>query len=341
MDYRDKEPLLTGSPLMTAVHPNFRPTRSPFPEISSTQINRRFTFNYPASNRPWTQHVQGDYFLVSYLGNGNCNAIAQATSNEISEDADGAPQNHPPRDTNRLEDGTKQQPNAAIPKHNRENSLLLGGQLGLPPDSDDNRGISERQASDTGHSIVAERSSLSMFAGRHELRSNFPSESYQRSLRLNSLSTSEHSPSNGSIQLSPLENLNNNAFKIAHQPNYTINLPPIATLVGHLSIGETIDPQIENPMIIGERTNPQVGSYSCTFPGCTAPPFRSHQLLNSHANVHSSVRPYFCPVQDCPRAEGRKGFKRKNEMIRHGLVHNSSRYICPYCAYPRPDNLQR
>ena len=33
-------------------------------------------------------------------------------------------------------------------------------------------------------------------------------------------------------------------------------------------------------------------------------------------------------------------------MIRHGLVHQSPGYICPYCPerehkYPRPDNLQR
>jgi hypothetical protein len=33
-------------------------------------------------------------------------------------------------------------------------------------------------------------------------------------------------------------------------------------------------------------------------------------------------------------------------MIRHGLVHNSPGYICPFCPerehrYPRPDNLQR
>jgi hypothetical protein len=48
----------------------------------------------------------------------------------------------------------------------------------------------------------------------------------------------------------------------------------------------------------------------------------------------------------CSRSEGGKGFKRKNEMIRHGLVHNSPGYVCPFCPerehrYPRPDNLQR
>lgn len=83
-----------------------------------------------------------------------------------------------------------------------------------------------------------------------------------------------------------------------------------------------------------------------TFPGYTAPPFQTQDLLNSHANVHSSVRPHYCPVIGCPRSEGGKGFKRKNEMIRHGLVHDSPGYTCPFCAdrfhiYPRPDNLQR
>jgi len=67
---------------------------------------------------------------------------------------------------------------------------------------------------------------------------------------------------------------------------------------------------------------------------------------SSHANVHSQDRPHFCPVDGCPRGIGGKGFKRKNEMMRHGLVHNSPGYVCPFCPdqqhkYPRPDNLQR
>lgn len=87
-------------------------------------------------------------------------------------------------------------------------------------------------------------------------------------------------------------------------------------------------------------------TYICTFAGCKAPPFQTQYLLNSHANVHSSARPHYCPVQGCPRSEGGKGFKRKNEMIRHGLVHDSPGYVCPFCPdrdhrYPRPDNLQR
>ncbi|KAB8070281.1 hypothetical protein BDV29DRAFT_36920 [Aspergillus leporis] len=105
-----------------------------------------------------------------------------------------------------------------------------------------------------------------------------------------------------------------------------------------------------------ERTsfnpNPQpngvvpTGSYKCRHQGCTAPPFQTQYLLNSHANVHSQDRPHFCPIEGCPRGLGGKGFKRKNEMIRHGLVHNSPGYVCPFCPdqqhkYPRPDNLQR
>lgn len=88
------------------------------------------------------------------------------------------------------------------------------------------------------------------------------------------------------------------------------------------------------------------GLYICTVEGCKAPPFQTQYLLNSHANVHSQSRPHYCPVKNCPRAEGGKGFKRKNEMIRHGLVHESPGYVCPFCPdrehrYPRPDNLQR
>ncbi|OMP86788.1 Metallothionein expression activator [Diplodia seriata] len=86
--------------------------------------------------------------------------------------------------------------------------------------------------------------------------------------------------------------------------------------------------------------------FKCDYPGCNAPPFQTQYLLNSHANVHSQARPHYCPVPGCSRGEGGKGFKRKNEMIRHGLVHDSPGYVCPFCPerdhkYPRPDNLQR
>lgn len=88
------------------------------------------------------------------------------------------------------------------------------------------------------------------------------------------------------------------------------------------------------------------GGFKCDFDGCSAAPFQTQYLLTSHRNVHSQNRPHYCPVAGCPRSEGGKGFKRKNEMIRHGLVHSSPGYICPFCPdrehkYPRPDNLQR
>ncbi|KAL9640879.1 MAG: hypothetical protein Q9204_000528 [Flavoplaca sp. TL-2023a] len=115
---------------------------------------------------------------------------------------------------------------------------------------------------------------------------------------------------------------------------------------GGLSPGGDIEPgrPILPPLpITGPLGN---GNFKCEFPGCTAAPFQTQYLLNSHANVHSQVRPHYCPVKTCPRSEGGKGFKRKNEMIRHGLVHQSPGYICPFCPerehkYPRPDNLQR
>lgn len=103
---------------------------------------------------------------------------------------------------------------------------------------------------------------------------------------------------------------------------------------------------ITDRMSIDNMTNPAMGAFVCKVDGCTAPAFSTQYLLNSHANVHSSARPHYCPVKDCPRSEGGKGFKRKNEMIRHGLVHDSPGYVCPFCPdrehkYPRPDNLQR
>lgn len=115
------------------------------------------------------------------------------------------------------------------------------------------------------------------------------------------------------------------------------------------SISQILTPptdRIADRMSIDSMTNPQVGQFICTYQGCNAQPFQTQYLLNSHANVHSSARPHYCPVKGCPRSEGGKGFKRKNEMIRHGLVHESPGYVCPFCPdrehkYPRPDNLQR
>jgi len=89
-----------------------------------------------------------------------------------------------------------------------------------------------------------------------------------------------------------------------------------------------------------------IGTFKCNHPGCKARPFQTQYLLNSHQNVHSTSRPHMCPVGGCKRSEIGHGFKRKNEMIRHSLVHASPGYVCPFCPdrehrYPRPDNLQR
>ncbi|KAK4508100.1 hypothetical protein PRZ48_001838 [Zasmidium cellare] len=115
-----------------------------------------------------------------------------------------------------------------------------------------------------------------------------------------------------------------------------------------------IDPGTVQPEAMGRPILPPppgmaiipAGGFMCDYPGCTALPFQTQYLLSSHRNVHSQIRSHYCPVEGCPRGEGGRGFKRKNEMIRHGLVHNSPGYICPFCPdrehrYPRPDNLQR
>ena len=68
-----------------------------------------------------------------------------------------------------------------------------------------------------------------------------------------------------------------------------------------------------------ETPTPVTNGFQCTYPNCNAPPFATQYLLNSHANVHPGVHPHYCPVSRCPHSLGGKGFKRKNEMIRHGI----------------------
>ncbi|CAI9632319.1 hypothetical protein GT037_004789 [Alternaria burnsii] len=125
---------------------------------------------------------------------------------------------------------------------------------------------------------------------------------------------------------------------------------PIEPRQRHMSLDGALASRVLPPPLNSglqqQSTSHIVGCFKCDYPGCTAAPFQTQYLLNSHTNVHSSNRPHYCPVKDCPRGEGGKGFKRKNEMIRHGLVHQSPGYVCPFCPdrehkYPRPDNLQR
>jgi hypothetical protein len=95
------------------------------------------------------------------------------------------------------------------------------------------------------------------------------------------------------------------------------------------------------------KAPPDRGLFRCQFPGCSIPPFQTQYLLNAHANGHSTTRcQYYCPVVGCPRSEGGKGFKQKDDLIKHSVHHNSSGYICPFCPdrehkYPRPENLLR
>ncbi|KAI1265132.1 hypothetical protein F5Y18DRAFT_59572 [Xylariaceae sp. FL1019] len=147
----------------------------------------------------------------------------------------------------------------------------------------------------------------------------------------------------GGLSPLPYGNSNGTSQRLSGGPDYHSNSGKMERVVDILTPPTD---RIADRMSIDSMTNPQVGQFVCTFQGCNAPPFQTQYLLNSHANVHSSARPHYCPVKGCPRSEGGKGFKRKNEMIRHGLVHDSPGYVCPFCPdrehkYPRPDNLQR
>ncbi|OAL56621.1 hypothetical protein IQ07DRAFT_12731 [Pyrenochaeta sp. DS3sAY3a] len=122
---------------------------------------------------------------------------------------------------------------------------------------------------------------------------------------------------------------------------------PVEGRPRHMSLdGALASRLLPPPLALQHLPALTAGTFKCDYPSCNAAPFQTQYLLNSHANVHSQSRPHYCPVADCPRGEGGKGFKRKNEMIRHGLVHQSPGYVCPFCPdrehkYPRPDNLQR
>ncbi|KAI1109725.1 hypothetical protein F5Y14DRAFT_393718 [Nemania sp. NC0429] len=182
-------------------------------------------------------------------------------------------------------------------------------------------------------------SRLGSTAGNHTSPRGSFNESYYNS--------SIPSPATTQPASSPflLPSLNNNQSPPGSRPDYNGS----GAKSERSSITQILTPptdRIADRMSIDSMTNPQVGQFICTYQGCNAQPFQTQYLLNSHANVHSSARPHYCPVKGCPRSEGGKGFKRKNEMIRHGLVHESPGYVCPFCPdrehkYPRPDNLQR
>ncbi len=174
---------------------------------------------------------------------------------------------------------------------------------------------------------------LPSIAGAHVSPPISPNEGYQRSL------PSPHS-------LTPAVPYHFPSGALAHRSGYDHSQPSDASSPDRTLSNSTHSLSVSSRMSIDGMTNPQGGTYVCTFDGCTAHAFQTQYLLNSHANVHSSARPHYCPVKGCPRSEGGRGFKRKNEMIRHGLVHDSPGYVCPFCPdrehkYPRPDNLQR
>ena len=100
------------------------------------------------------------------------------------------------------------------------------------------------------------------------------------------------------------------------------------------------------PATISEVLRRTTGGYRCKVPGCNVPPFATQYLLNSHAGVHEWASLHYCTVPGCPREEIGKGFKRKYHLIRHGLVHGSPGFTCPFCPdgdhiYPRPGSLMR
>ncbi|KAI0476672.1 hypothetical protein F4859DRAFT_521249 [Xylaria cf. heliscus] len=180
-------------------------------------------------------------------------------------------------------------------------------------------------------------SRIGTILGNHASPPISPNEAYRNSIP---------SPANTSPAFSPFTyGSTNNNHQSSSGPDYSGS----GAKLEHSSISQILTPptdRIADRMSIDSVTNPQVGQFICTYQGCNAQPFQTQYLLNSHANVHSSARPHYCPVKGCSRSEGGKGFKRKNEMIRHGLVHDSPGYVCPFCPdrehkYPRPDNLQR
>ncbi|KAI0526607.1 hypothetical protein F5B22DRAFT_633054 [Xylaria bambusicola] len=204
-------------------------------------------------------------------------------------------------------------------------------QLHSPP-----KDLALRSSPHFPHSPPTGPSRLGAISGNHASPPISPNEGFRNSIP---------SPANTLPALSPYpySSTAGNSHHSPPGPDYS------SSKLDRSSISQILTPptdRIADRMSIDSMTNPQVGQFICNFQGCNAQPFQTQYLLNSHANVHSSARPHYCPVKGCPRSEGGKGFKRKNEMIRHGLVHDSPGYVCPFCPdrehkYPRPDNLQR
>ncbi|KAI0390369.1 hypothetical protein F5Y17DRAFT_68987 [Xylariaceae sp. FL0594] len=195
--------------------------------------------------------------------------------------------------------------------------------------------LAVRQSPQSLHSPPTGQLRLGAISGNHASPPVSPDEVYRNNMP---------SPANTLHAMSPYSHpgLSSSAHRPSLGRDYS-NLKWVTTSQGLTPPGE----RIVDRMSSDSATIPSsAAQFVCKYQGCAAPPFQTQYLLNSHANVHSSNRPHYCPVKGCPRSEGGKGFKRKNEMIRHGLVHDSPGYVCPFCPdrehkYPRPDNLQR
>jgi len=208
-------------------------------------------------------------------------------------------------------------------------SHLLEQLQGSPKD------LAVRPSPQYPHSPPTGPSRLGSVPGNHASPPISPNDVYRNSMPspANTLHPVSPYPYKGSSSNTHHPSLGSDYNKLERASISQVLTPPTERIVDRMSIDNVTIPSSS-------------AQFRCKHQGCTAPPFHTQYLLNSHANVHSSDRPHFCPVKGCPRSEGGKGFKRKNEMIRHGLVHESPGYVCPFCPdrehkYPRPDNLQR
>ncbi|TVY62358.1 Krueppel-like factor 11 [Fusarium oxysporum f. sp. cubense] len=219
----------------------------------------------------------------------------------------------------------------------------LGELRDLPPERPSEQDLGRSRP---GPSSTFPPSPAANLGHKFSLTTNLPSSPRSAPDRYRTLSS--HSTAEGSIDYEPANGTHARATTEYSSSNAT-GTPntdhSASSPAASVSINST---SITDRMSIDGMTHPQpiTGLYTCTVQGCHVEPFQTQYLLNSHMNVHSSVRPHYCPVKGCPRSEGGKGFKRKNEMVRHGLVHDSPGYVCPFCPdrehkYPRPDNLQR
>ncbi|KAF4587560.1 C2H2 type zinc finger domain-containing protein [Ophiocordyceps camponoti-floridani] len=134
------------------------------------------------------------------------------------------------------------------------------------------------------HSPPLSRPRLPPMSASHVSPPISPSEAYQRSL-----------PSPHSLPASSPYNYYH-PKGLAHRPSLELGTITAGDPPGtdQSVLTPATSASVADPMSIDGITNPSSGIYACTFSGCTAPPFQTQYLLNSHANVHSSARPHYC-----------------------------------------------